>query len=99
MHDFDIAKLNSFIKSLKIINKNFNSDKVRNSSLENKISKQMPESEENLTDECCRKILVIDDSPFNVQSLSLILKFCFDLECDIVRIFTDILGILRFGGI
>jgi len=34
---------------------------------------------------CCNQILVVDDNTFNVTSLTLIMKHCFNLDCDKVR--------------
>ena len=31
---------------------------------------------------CCNKVLIVDDSPFNVNSLSLMLKYRFGLQSD-----------------
>ena len=32
--------------------------------------------------ECCNKILVVDDQPFNVQALQMLLEFCFNIKSD-----------------
>jgi two-component system, sensor histidine kinase len=32
--------------------------------------------------DCCNKILVVDDSPFNVKTLELMLEHCFNIKCD-----------------
>jgi hypothetical protein len=34
--------------------------------------------------DCCNKILVVDDSPFNVKTLELMLEHCFNIKCDTV---------------
>lgn len=31
------------------------------------------------------KILVVDDNPFNVKSIKMMLQHCFGLDCDTVR--------------
>ena len=36
---------------------------------------------------CCYKILIVDDNPFNVKSLQLMLQYCFQMPCDIVIYF------------
>ncbi len=35
--------------------------------------------------DCCNKILVVDDSPFNVKTLELMLEHCFNIKCDTVK--------------
>lgn len=35
---------------------------------------------------CCHKILIVDDNPFNVKSLQLMLQYCFQMPCDIVSV-------------
>ncbi|CDW74581.1 multi-sensor hybrid histidine kinase [Stylonychia lemnae] len=32
---------------------------------------------------CCNRILVIDDNPFNVKSIQLMLQHCYKMECDV----------------
>ena len=33
--------------------------------------------------ECCNKVLVVDDQPFNVQALQNMLEFCFHIKSDV----------------
>jgi CheY-like chemotaxis protein len=46
------------------------------------LSDQALQNQNNKKHECCRKVLVVDDNPFNVKSTEMILKHCFNLECD-----------------
>lgn len=32
--------------------------------------------------DCCKRILVVDDNPFNVKSIEMMLEHCFKLRCD-----------------
>lgn len=34
--------------------------------------------------DCCNQVLLVDDNPFNVQSLALMLQHCFNITCDTV---------------
>lgn len=32
-------------------------------------------------------ILIVDDSPFNVQSLQMMIQYCLNIECDTVSLY------------
>jgi CheY-like chemotaxis protein len=38
--------------------------------------------DESFSMKCCNDVLIIDDAPFNVMSLELILLQCFEIPCD-----------------
>jgi CheY-like chemotaxis protein len=47
------------------------------------------------TEQCCNKVLIVDDMPFNVKSLEMIMTHCFNISCDTAFSGQDAIDIVK----